>query len=134
MAWPTKNDVNDTASHTTKASVPNTTALAPSTTGRRGTAAKVARMDPDPYSALTVSPPSTPMASCPKSEPGQADAGGVEQRACRRPRRGASATPRWRVARMPMPRPATTVASTHHAVERTVRSFVHSERNAPEKR
>ena len=33
-----------------------------------------------------------------------------------------------------MPMPATTVASTHHTVERTERSLVHSERNAPENR
>ena len=127
MAWPTKNDANDSDSHTTKARTPNTTALAASTTGRRGTAAKVARMLPDPYSALTVSPPSTPMASWPKSKPVRLTLVGSNSTR--------STIPPWRhcdaceeVARIPMPRAATMVASTHHAVERTVRSLVHSDR------
>src|SRR5580658_9590187 len=133
MAWPRKNDANDTASQKTNATTANTTALAASTTGRRGTAAKLARMLPDPYSALMVSPPKTPMASCPNRRPVRLMLVGSNSALSMKPAlRQCEAS--LAEARAPTPSPATTVANRHHVVDRTECSFVHSDRNAPEKR
>ena len=61
-----------------------------------------------------------------EKEAGEADAGRVEQRPVDDP--AVAPVRRLDCVAMPMPRPATTVASTHHAVERTERSLVHSDR------
>ena len=69
MAWPTKKR-RRTRPRSPRRPPPRTRApwpRAPPAGG--GRPPSVARMDPDPYSALMSSTPSTPMASCPKRSP-----------------------------------------------------------------
>ena len=63
MAWPTAKAVKARISLTMSATTPNTMTLAPSTTGLRGTADRVARIVPVPYSALMTNTPRTPKMS-----------------------------------------------------------------------
>src|SRR2546423_154494 len=63
-AWPPKNAANALISLTTNETTANTTAFAPSTGSRVGTAENVERIEPVPYSPDTTSTPSTPMMSC----------------------------------------------------------------------
>jgi hypothetical protein len=68
-AWPTKRETKATTCATQRATAPKIIVLVASTSGRRGAAASVARIVPEPYSPLITSTPSTPMVSCPKNTP-----------------------------------------------------------------
>ena len=59
----------ETTSPTTKATRANTAAFAARSMRRSGTAARLARIVPVPYSALMASTPRIPMANWPKSKP-----------------------------------------------------------------
>jgi len=63
MAWPTKKAAKLDTSPTKKVAPAKTAALAARTAFRWGTATKVERTEPVLYSAVTMSTPSTAMAS-----------------------------------------------------------------------
>ena len=117
IAWPSQNATKTRISLTTTATVPNTATLASRTTGRRGTADRVARMVPVPYSALITSTPSTPKMSWPRKIP------------IRLRRVGSSMTSvGLTVPVVSAQRPTTAIAvpASVQAVDRTVQSLVHS--------
>jgi len=87
-------------------------------------------MVPLPYSALTTSKPRTPIDSWLNNRPVRLRRTGSKvSRSTRESwfQRAASTD----VARIPIPRVSTTVASRLHVVERTLRNLVHSARSAP---
>ena len=63
IAWPTKNDRNDTTSPVASDTAPNTSALAANNVPRRGCAVSEVRIIPVEYSEVMVSAPSTTMMS-----------------------------------------------------------------------
>ena len=77
-----KNATNDTISPTTRVTPPNTTTFAARTKGRRGTAAKVARMVPVLYSALDDQDAEHADGQLGEQETGQTGAGWVEGGVC----------------------------------------------------
>ena len=117
MAWPMAKAQKTRTSLTTTATAPNTRTLAVSTTGRRGTADKVARMVPVPYSALMTRTPRTPKMSWPRKMP------------IRLRRVGSSMISEGLTVPVPSahkPTTASPVATRVHIVERTDHSLVHS--------
>ena len=66
---PTANAANAKISPTTSVTAPSTAALAASSSGRRGTAASVARIIPEENSVVTTRAPRTPRASWPIESP-----------------------------------------------------------------
>lgn len=67
--WAAKNAAKEASIIAVSATEPNTTAFAPRTGQRRGTAANVERIMPVPYSPVTNSTPSTPMNSWARKKP-----------------------------------------------------------------
>ena len=105
---------------------PKTIALAQSTGSRFGTAVNEARIMPVEYSALITSTPSTPIASCAICEPISAGSSGLKLA-----RSPGLLEPQWleitAEARIGKPIVSTVAISRDQRVERTLRSFVHSE-------
>src|ERR1700729_3832785 len=102
----------------------STITLAHSTGSRAGTAARVARIIPVPYSPLNASTPTTPTTSWANITP---------SRATDTPLAAVLAAETWYAVPDPaiaVPRPtiSTAAVSTHHRVERSARSLVHSAR------
>ena len=114
-APPAANEMNDAASPAPSATTPNTAAFAASTSGRPGTAARVARIIPEVYSLVIISTPRTPVSSSPGTTPASA-------LLVRSPAPFLVLVP----IRMAMAvAPAAVIASVHQ-VERRVRSLIHS--------
>ncbi len=109
------NAMNDAASPRASVTPPNTAALAASTSGRFGTAARVARISPEVNSLLAIITPSTPASSSPGIMPAKA-------LLVKSPDAFLVLSPMTIAMAMA---PATVIASVHH-VDRRVRSLIHS--------
>lgn len=125
--WPPRNATNDAGVRNSSTTTAYRLALAHSTGRRLGTAAKVARTIPVPYSPLISRTPSTPTASWAMLTPPRLRPTGSK--------RAISPAGIWLkcalvTAEMTSPRPAspTTAASSVSQVERSVRIFTSSER------
>src|SRR5713101_9651362 len=123
MLWPIEKATKHAMVETTKATTVNVTALANSTSGRFGMAAKVVRIIPVVYSELITSTPSTPIASCARNTPRRLIVVGSSERRSRAERSFQRLT-RAMVINAPIPTVATTATKRVHTVERTERSFV----------
>jgi len=131
IAWPRRKLANEVTSAVIRLTAVKTRTLAASTSGRRGSAARVARIVPLAYSPLITRMPRMPMTRAPPryaptrltsvgSNADRAAADSVVQCA--------------RVTPMAMALTATpvkTVRPSVHIVERTVRSLVHSDPSSP---
>ena len=95
--------------------------------GPPGATENVALIVPVPYSALMASTPSTPIVNCPTKTPIRLVLIGSKPTALL----GVQWALVSAVASALMPMPSTTVTASVHTVERTVRSFVHSDRSSP---
>ena len=111
--------MNDATSPTTRVTAPNTAAFAARTSGRRGTAASVARIVPEVYSLVIVSTPSAPASSRPGTTPASALLV-----------RSPEAFRVFRPTATPIPTVPATVTARVHQVERRLRSLIHSIRAA----
>jgi hypothetical protein len=131
MAWLVKNEANAVTSATTRTTRPTTMSLAVSTVVRRDVADRVVRMEPVAYSEVTTRAPSTPTTNWERKDPVWLNRTGSKVARSARPsvpHRPASTL----VTRAESPIPATTTMARHTQVERTERSFVHSERTWPD--
>jgi hypothetical protein len=130
-AWPRQKLANEVTSAMTRLTAANTRTLAASTIGRRGSAARVARIVPDAYPPLMSRMPRTPSRSAPpRYVPARLTSTGSNAALAA----ADSVVQCARVTPMAMALDATpmkTVALSVHIVERTVRSLVHSEPNSP---
>src|SRR5450631_76809 len=126
-AWPTKNEANAVTSATTNTTAPTTTSLAASTVVRLEVMDSVVRIEPVAYSDVTTIAPSTPTTNWERNEPVWLNRTGSNE--------ARSAKPRWDhwpastlETRAESPMPATNTTTRQIQVDRTERSFVHSER------
>ena len=110
-------------SPTTSVTAPSTAALAASSSGRRGTAASVARIIPEENSVVIASTPRTPRASWPSASPVKLSLVGSKAARSSADIVAQCWWPRTSMARPIMPAAKT---SKTHAVERTLRSLSHS--------
>ncbi len=126
IAWLPKKAINTVGSISAKLTTANTPAFAQSTGSRFGTATIVERIIPVEYSPLITSTPRTPIASWDTFTPDSATSSGL--------RLARSCGLRWlqRCARMVAnsigkPIPRTMATRNDQRVDRSERSFVHSE-------
>jgi hypothetical protein len=102
---------------------PTTAALAASTIGRRGTAAKVARIMPEENSVVIASTPRTPRTSWPSASPVKPSLTGSK---VARSAADIAAQWVWLSTRTDSPIMPAAKTSRIHGVDRTLRSFSHS--------
>src|SRR5215472_17547359 len=131
IGWAMRNEAKARISPATSATAVNTTALAASIGVRRGTASTLEEIMPVAYSLVITSAPSTQSGISPKPSAAARKPVGSAAYVCLVASlvvlQFAIAMPTIRVLR---PTPATTRAASDQAVDRTERSFVHSERSS----